>query len=75
MINTFMMKTYTAIVEKCATTGLYIGSVPGMPGVHSQGESLDELHVNLQEVLALVLEDKHCHVEGEFVGTQTLAVA
>jgi len=37
------MKTFTAVVEKCPDTGLYIGYVPGFPGAHTQAESLDEL--------------------------------
>ena len=37
------MKTFTAIVERDPETGLFVGYVPGFPGAHSQGESLDEL--------------------------------
>jgi hypothetical protein len=33
-------------------TGLYVGYIPGLPGAHSQGETLDELNKNLQEVVA-----------------------
>ena len=51
------MTTYTAVVERCADTGLYVGYVPGFPGAHSQGESLDELNRNLQEVIEMLLED------------------
>jgi predicted RNase H-like HicB family nuclease len=49
------MKTYTAVVERCPDTGLYVGYVPGFPGAHSQGESLDELRCNLVEVLNMLL--------------------
>ena len=51
------MKVYTAVVEKCADTGLYVGYVPGFPGAHSQAETLDELNDNLREVIELLLED------------------
>jgi predicted RNase H-like HicB family nuclease len=51
------MRAYTAVVEKCPDTGLYVGYVPGFPGAHSQAESLDELQRNLQEVIAMLLED------------------
>lgn len=51
------MKSYTAIVERCPDTGLYVVYVPGFPGAHSQGETLDELNENLREVLAMLLED------------------
>jgi len=64
------MRTYTAIVEKCPDTGLYVGHVPGFPGAHSQAASLDELNLNLQEVIGLLLEDGEPQLEVEFVGTQ-----
>lgn len=48
------MKTFTAVVEKCPDTGLYVGYVPGLAGAHSQAESLDELRRNLEEVLAML---------------------
>jgi predicted RNase H-like HicB family nuclease len=51
------MKTYTYIVEKCADTGYYVGYVPGFPGAHSQGETLDELRENTQEVIGMLTED------------------
>ena len=69
------MKTYTAVVEKCPDTGLFVGYVPGFPGAHSQGESLDELNRNLQEVLQLLLEDGEPQMQAEFVGIQQVAVA
>ena len=51
------MKTYTAVVERCADTGLFVGYVPGFTGAHSQGETLDELNRNLQEVIEMLLEE------------------
>ena len=42
------MKSYTVVVERCPETDLYVGSVPGFPGAHSQGESLDELRQNMR---------------------------
>jgi predicted RNase H-like HicB family nuclease len=70
-----LMRTYTAVIERCPDTDLYIGYVPGFPGAHSQGETLDELHENLREVVAMLLEDGEPRLDGEFVGTQTIAVA
>jgi predicted RNase H-like HicB family nuclease len=52
-----MMKTFSVIVEKCSQTGLYVGYVPGLPGAHTQAETLDELKKNLCEVLSMLLED------------------
>ncbi len=51
------MKAYTAIIEKCPDTNLYIGYVPGFPGAHTQAETLDELNSNLKEVIEMFLED------------------
>ena len=51
------MKTFTAVVEQCPDTGLYVGYVPGFPGAHSQAESLDELNKNLREVIEMLLHE------------------
>lgn len=67
-----MKKTYTAVIERCPDTGLFVGYVPGFSGCHSQGETLDELYSNLREVLSMLLEDGEPSLETEFVGTQTL---
>jgi predicted RNase H-like HicB family nuclease len=70
-----IMKTFTAVIEKCPDTQLFVGYVPGFPGAHTQAASLDELHRNLQEVLQLLLEEGDPQLEGEFIGTQTIMVA
>ena len=69
------MRAYTAVVEKCSATGLYVGYVPGFSGAQSQGETLDELRQNLQEVIEMLLEDGEPILETEFVGIQTIQVA
>jgi predicted RNase H-like HicB family nuclease len=69
------MKAFTAIVEKCADTGLYVGYVPNLPGAHTQAETLDELYQNLHEVVEMLLEDGEPLLEAEFIGTQTVMVA
>ena len=69
------MKTYTVVVEHCPDTDLYVGYVPGFPGAHSQGETLDELHHNMEEVVTMLLEDGEPKLDAEFVGTQNLVVA
>jgi predicted RNase H-like HicB family nuclease len=68
------MKLYTAVIEKCTDTGLYVDFVPGFPGAHSQAKTLDELQKNLHEVLEMLLEDGEPKMEAEFVGTQTVMV-
>lgn len=62
------MRTFTAVVERCPDTSLYVGYVPGFPGAHSQGETMDELAANLKEVLEMLLEEGEPRLEAEFVG-------
>lgn len=69
------MKIYTAIIERCRDTGLYVGFIPGFPGAHTQAETLDELNHNLQEVIEMLLEDGEPMLMSEFVGTQNVIVA
>ncbi|WP_036478385.1 type II toxin-antitoxin system HicB family antitoxin [Myxosarcina sp. GI1] len=68
------MKTFTAIIEKDRDTNLYVGYVPGFPGAHSQGETIDELQENLREVIEMLLEDDEPNFETEFVGTQLITI-
>jgi len=51
------MTTITAYIEKDIETGLYMGFVPGIPGAHTQADTLDELRDNLGEVIELCLEE------------------
>lgn len=67
------MKTYSAVIEKCKVTGLYVGYIPGFPGAHSQGETIEELRFNLIEVVEMLLEDGIPELESEFFGTQILS--
>lgn len=68
------MRAYTAVIEQCPETGLYVGHVPGFPGAHSQGETLDELNRNLQEVISMLLEDGEPELDAVYLGTQTVTV-
>lgn len=69
------MKVFTAVVERCSDTGFYVGYVPGFPGAHTQGESLDEVNRTVKEVIEMLLEEGAPKLEAEFVGTQTVMVA
>ncbi len=67
-----------AYIEKDPETGFYVGIVPGIIGAHTQGETLDELHKNLKEVVELcLLEIPEEEKQGlpEFVGIQQVEVA
>ncbi len=73
-----MPRTFTAYVEFDPESKLYVGTVPGLPGAHSQGATLDELQRNLREVIALVIEEKAARGESvdiePFVGIQQIVV-
>jgi predicted RNase H-like HicB family nuclease len=71
------MRTFSAYVEWDAETKLYVGVVPGIPGAHTQGATLDELQVNLKEVLELCLEEYKGSIDDlpRFVGLQQVEVA
>ncbi len=36
---------------------LFVTIIPGFQGAHTQGETLDELQQNLQEVIEMLLDD------------------
>jgi len=53
------MKTFNACIEFDPETNLYVGIVPGIPGAHTQGATLDELQHNLKDVLESCLTERH----------------
>jgi predicted RNase H-like HicB family nuclease len=56
---------------------LYVAVVPGIPGAHTQAETLDELQENLKEVLELCLEEmepENKRYLPQFVGIQQVEV-
>jgi len=71
------MRSFVAYVEWDPESKLYVGIVPGVPGAHTQGASLDELRENLKEVLELCLEEYEGSTEDlpRFVGLQQIEVA
>jgi predicted RNase H-like HicB family nuclease len=73
-----MRKTFLAYIERDPETGLYIGSIPEIPGAHTQAETLDELQKNLKEVIELCLEEMDLeekkHIP-EFIGIQQIEVS
>ena len=71
------MKVFTAYIEFDPETKLYVGIIPGVPGAHTQGATLDELHQNLKEVLEVCLEEYDGALEDlpHFIGLQQIEVA
>ncbi len=70
-----MSTEYTIVIEK-DEDGYYVGSVPALPGCHTQGKSIDQLLERMEEAIALWFE-----VEGEdaqspleLVGVQRISV-
>ena len=51
------MQNFTAYVEWDPATRLYVGIIPGIPGVRTQAATLDKLQKNLKEVLELCSEE------------------
>ena len=72
------MQKITAYIEKDPDTGFYVGIVPGIPGAHTQAETLDELQQNLKEVIELCLEEMALEAKQqlpEFIGIQQIEVS
>jgi predicted RNase H-like HicB family nuclease len=70
------VRTFTAYIEYDPETRLYVGTVPGIPGAHTQGATLDELHANLREVVELCLEELGDEIETlpRLIGLQQVEV-
>ena len=68
------MQTFTAIVEFCTVTDLYVGFIPGLPSAYSQMATPEERNENLKEVDTMILEEGTPLMEGTFVGTQVVEV-
>jgi predicted RNase H-like HicB family nuclease len=66
-----MVRNVCVIIERCPQTGLYVGYVPNIQGVHSQGATLDELCENLLEVLKTVASEG---LQSEVIGVQLMSV-
>ena len=70
-----MSTLYTIVIEK-DEDGYYVGSVPALPGCHSQGQSIDQLLDRMQEAIGLWLEvnGEDSPTPLELVGIQRIAV-
>ena len=67
--NEFMM-----VVEKDAS-GWLVGSIPSLPGCHTQGKTLEELSKRMKEAILLYLEAEDPDDRRvEFVGIHRIAV-
>ena len=53
--------------------GMYVGEVPQLRACYSQGRTVDELMLNVQEVISLCLEEEQAAF-AEFIGVQRVLV-
>jgi len=69
------MREFSVVVERDGE-GLYVASVPALPGCHTQAKSLDKVMERIKEAIELYLEVEGEGVEPlEFVGLQRVAVS
>ena len=70
-----MKDVYTIIIER-DEDGYFVGSIPSLPGCHTQAKSVDQLMERMEEAIALWLEVEKVsdHSPLELVGIQRLAV-
>ena len=70
-----MVRQFDVVIER-DEEGMYVASVPQLPGCHTDAASLDELMLEIREAIQLCLE-----VEGrepsdlEFIGIQRVTIA
>jgi predicted RNase H-like HicB family nuclease len=65
---------YSAVIER-DEDGVYVASIPELPGCHSQARNLDELTSRIREAAELYLEVADGETEKrEFVGIQIIEV-
>ena len=70
-----MARQFDVVIER-DEEGLFVASVPQLPGCHTDGTSLDELMVEIREAIELCLEvEGEKPVNLEFVGIQRVTIA
>lgn len=71
-----MAREFSVVVERDSEGYYYVASVPGIPGCHTQAQSLDDLMSRIREAIALNLEVENGEIENlEFVGVQRVTIA
>lgn len=73
-----MHNEYTILIEK-DEDGYYVGSVPALPGCHTQAKTIDQLLERMKEAIEVWLEEEGEKVDVfdsrlELVGIQRLAL-
>jgi predicted RNase H-like HicB family nuclease len=70
------MRDYYMVVER-DEDGWYVGSIPELPGCHTQGKTIEELAERMREAISLCVgETGEFEVNSsEFVGVHRVSVA
>lgn len=69
-----MSKEFDVIIER-DSEGYFVGSVPTLPGCHTQAKSPGELMERIREAIELCLEFTEDQAEAlEFIGVQRVSV-
>jgi predicted RNase H-like HicB family nuclease len=69
-----MIRHYDVVIER-DEDGVYVASVPQLPGCHSQADSLDTLMERIREAIELCLDVRGEDLpELEFVGVQRVTI-
>jgi predicted RNase H-like HicB family nuclease len=70
-----MARQFDVVIER-DEEGMYVASVPQLPGCHTDAASLDELMMEIREAIELCLEVKGQEPDHlEFVGIQRVTIA
>ena len=69
-----MRREFNVLIEE-DEDGVLVASVPGLPGCHTQAQTLDELMIRIREAIELCLEEGQGQsFIPKFVGFQRLSV-
>jgi predicted RNase H-like HicB family nuclease len=66
-------RKFTVVIER-DEDGFYVGTVPALPGCHTQAKSLDTLMKRVREVVELCIEDGRSMPPMELIGIQQISV-
>ena len=69
------MRQFDVVIER-DEEGMYVASVPQLPGCHTDATSIDDLMVEIREAIELYLQAEGQEPSNlEFVGIQRVTVA
>ena len=76
ILNIMKRYQFPVIIEWDKDSRLYVGSVPGLAGAHTQAATLDELEKNIREVIELCMEEIGASAEDfpRFVGVHQIEI-